>query len=710
MLRSLTSVVTSATVAGAFCLVLTSQPAAGQVYHDWIGNKENDANLHPFYIPTPNPDNFEKRLWADGVVRLDVHDINLQPYQSTIRNWSPNPGAASAAVDYPGIVYRDPVTYQAILPDSVDLDNVRFLKANYDAAKTAGATGDLLTIVPRNIHVVAQSTAYEFHIGKMLMDSGFGATQGYNITHGGGWRDALDPDYDNSPSQSKIVLEELEVRSGLLVWANPFESRYRRGTDSAPFVGNITGGILRVTNFNGMTLFTRDQPDPNDPTRKDLRPFNFAPQDEFIISGTGRMEINSVTGSVNPPPPAPIPLPNLAGWANQTYRIQSGGTLSIGGQSEHSFVGELPEAPGVAYHNKIYLEGGTMRFNTHGAKAGGDFFVTSSSNWNTERQGGGSLGMVIRTNNLQIGGASPVALTLNALSTGFENHGIQVDGVTRVIGPSSIVAGTNNTTNGTTSAPMRAYFLGGLQFDAVGGTPHTLNVSLQLPQNGADMVRIAGPLSVDFGSLTADSNGIASVDLINVSNQSVQEYFLSTGDPPVPVYSGVTSVTSDHNSFANPITGGTRFTSYDDLNATGAVGDYYLRFFNDSGTNTHVMSLMVRIQALIAAIAGDFNNDGVVDADDLDLVLGYWGQSSVPANWVNWIPEGIVAADELDAVLGNWGNTAAALAEVDRIVAYTALSHSDVVSMIPEPTSIALLAVGGLLAIRRRRNLPRAAA
>ncbi len=115
------------------------------------------------------------------------------------------------------------------------------------------------------------------------------------------------------------------------------------------------------------------------------------------------------------------------------------------------------------------------------------------------------------------------------------------------------------------------------------------------------------------------------------------------------------------------------------------------------------------IEILLSAIAGDFNGDGIVDADDLDLVLGYWGQSSVPASWVNYIPDGIVAADELDAVLGNWGNTSDPMVYMPAMMQTAGLSESQITSMIvPEPaTGILLLAAGALMMPRRRAVAPR---
>jgi len=84
---------------------------------------------------------------------------------------------------------------------------------------------------------------------------------------------------------------------------------------------------------------------------------------------------------------------------------------------------------------------------------------------------------------------------------------------------------------------------------------------------------------------------------------------------------------------------------------------------------------------------GDLNADGFVGHDDLDILLAHWGQT-VPAGAQNLgdsVADGVVNAADLQVVLDNWGD--GSTPEVN----------------IPEPTSIALLAIGGCILIRRRR-------
>jgi len=87
-------------------------------------------------------------------------------------------------------------------------------------------------------------------------------------------------------------------------------------------------------------------------------------------------------------------------------------------------------------------------------------------------------------------------------------------------------------------------------------------------------------------------------------------------------------------------------------------------------------------------ITGDLNGDGFVGVQDLDIVLGAWNQNVIPNSLLAGDPsgDGFVGINDLNTVLNNWNmglpptNTAA----------------------IPEPASLGLIAVGGVVLLHHR--------
>ncbi|MEO1497090.1 MAG: CRTAC1 family protein [Planctomycetota bacterium] len=82
----------------------------------------------------------------------------------------------------------------------------------------------------------------------------------------------------------------------------------------------------------------------------------------------------------------------------------------------------------------------------------------------------------------------------------------------------------------------------------------------------------------------------------------------------------------------------------------------------------------------IANIEGDFNGDGAVNNDDLNLLLNNWGETDVAPEWVNGL-SGAVDNEELNRLLNSWGVGTGA--------------------PVPEPATL-LLSLCGLAALRRR--------
>ncbi|MEO1496688.1 MAG: PEP-CTERM sorting domain-containing protein [Planctomycetota bacterium] len=83
---------------------------------------------------------------------------------------------------------------------------------------------------------------------------------------------------------------------------------------------------------------------------------------------------------------------------------------------------------------------------------------------------------------------------------------------------------------------------------------------------------------------------------------------------------------------------------------------------------------------------GDFNGDGRVDNDDLNLLLSNWGAAvpPAPAGWGGFAPTGpLVDNDELNSLLNNWGKGTST-------------------APVPEPSTMVLATLAGVTLLRRR--------
>ena len=137
------------------------------------------------------------------------------------------------------------------------------------------------------------------------------------------------------------------------------------------------------------------------------------------------------------------------------------------------------------------------------------------------------------------------------------------------------------------------------------------------------------------------------------------------------------------------------------------AGDLLVYGFNFTPTGLEGVIMSI----VDANLAADYDNSGRVGQGDLALVLANWGAAvtdgqSPDVNWINdrGITGTLIGQDELALVLQYWGDSSAILSQISTITAATGLSESEVLALIPEPTTALLLAAtGGCLVLLRRR-------
>ena len=90
-----------------------------------------------------------------------------------------------------------------------------------------------------------------------------------------------------------------------------------------------------------------------------------------------------------------------------------------------------------------------------------------------------------------------------------------------------------------------------------------------------------------------------------------------------------------------------------------------------------------------AALIGDYNKDGFVGIDDLDVVLSHWNQTVTPGDMLSGdgSGDGYVGLDDLDLVLNNWN-----------------VGTPPNTTVVPEPATVVFLLTVSVGALNRRRS------
>jgi len=392
-----------------------------------------------------------------------------------------------------------------------------------------------------------------------------------------------------------------------------------------------------------------------------LASFSYSSYATIIADGSGTWTVGDLSG------PGQVELYVKSG------NLIANGTLDISFRyfQIQGGVFHYNNAAAVAAPKKITMRGGDLDNSSgaaivsttnHAMDWNGDFTFIGSKGANSDLNvGTGAVAM----NNNRIVTVQNAATTLTvggAIGDGANTYGLTkagpgtlaLNGVNTYTGMTTVAAGTLGGT--ATLAGAVTVQPGGTI--APGGSIGTLNAT-QLTWNSDDALA---------GMAFELSNTDATSDLLNLSG----DFTKGTG-----------------SSFLFDFIGGTTGNTYTLVNFAGtnfSVSDLAV----GSGTSgTFILTGNSLQFAAAAGLPGDANGNGFVDDDDLAILLSNWEQD--PGTITTWAlgdftDDTDVDDDDLAVLLGNWTGSAPGGAAV------------------PEPATLALLGLGGLTVLRRRRK------
>lgn len=159
--------------------------------------------------------------------------------------------------------------------------------------------------------------------------------------------------------------------------------------------------------------------------------------------------------------------------------------------------------------------------------------------------------------------------------------------------------------------------------------------------------------------------------------------------------------------------GGEEMVLYNSMSDHNKFGSWGLLEYEGQplGEAPKYLGVLEFLNATQSLLVGDYNDDGTVGQEDLDLVLDNWGFAfddivELPVDWKNvlGVTEPLIGQDELAAVLQNWGNTIDLPDVLSGVSDATGLSESEIAALIPEPATLSVLLLSMLLCNRRRRD------
>jgi PEP-CTERM motif-containing protein len=312
-----------------------------------------------------------------------------------------------------------------------------------------------------------------------------------------------------------------------------------------------------------------------------------------------------------------------------------------------------------------------------------DYYLTASNG--TESTGGalGVSGYAATVHYAELNnGPSGLSVRAGGVLDPFGDE-LDAGGVSRGLPLGTLIDQNNNLFGGVGDIPLHEFFE---PFDALLDPTNDLNhrdmdntIGLQMAVNQSNIAGVNGGTGATLGDPQNVTTGFEfAIPLAAIGNP--------TGDIKVTAFIngaghdfasnqfsgagilGVNPGTDGAGNFVNPAPGVDVFG----IDLSTIAGDQFVTISQGGGL-----------------LLGDYNGDGFVGVDDLNLVLINWNTLVTPGNLAvgDGDGSGFIGVDDLNIVLINWNNGTPPASG----------------AAIPEPASLALLGLGGMAMLRRRR-------